>query len=351
MIRTARPLGLRVVAAIMISAAITTAVRYSFFTPLRESRIAAHGQVVAHSGPAPARHRVLVPMLLDGAIKIASLRWPYEKAFERVYGAFHLAALSLLLIALVLQLEMWFPTEQAAAGALMIASLMQLALRQQEFDLSSIPPDAVFAPHSLLEPTFVALTFVLALQQSRAWLALLVTVAALNSEVSIILPPLYLAVAGIRRSSVVMAVGYAAIWLTVTLGLRLLLGGFDGMAVRDVWQENVQHLPIAAVNVSLFLGPLWIAAVIGLRRSPAPTRRAAWLVPSYLVAVAMWGNWSDVRLLLVLYPLLAPLVLAAVFKPAGLARSHGSGALQPRGDESGERENPRAGQLVRPAPP
>ena len=314
MTRLARQLGFPVVAAIMISAAVTTAVRYSFFTPLRESRIAAHRQVVDHTGPSPARHRVLVPMLLDRPITIASTWWPYEKAFERVYGAFHLAALSLLLIALVLQLTLWFPIEQAVAGALMIASLIQLALRQQEFDLSSIPPGAVFAPHSLLEPTFVALTCVLAQQRSHAWLAILVSVAALNSEASAILPALYVAVVGIRRSSVAIAGGYAAIWLAVTLALRLLLGWTDGtQTLRDVWQANVQHLPIAAVNVSLFLGPLWVAALFGLRRVPAPARRAAWLVPLYLLAVAMWGYWSDVRLLLGVYPLLAPLVLAAVF--------------------------------------
>lgn len=311
-----RPLRLWIVAAIMTSATITTAFRYSFFTPLREARIEAHGQVVAHRGPAPARHRVLVPMLLDGPIEIVSLRWPYEKAFERVYGAFHLAALSLLLIALFLQLHAWFPPEQALAGALMIASLIQLALRQQEFDLSAIPPEAVFAPHSLLEPTFVALTCVLARHGSRVWLTILMTLAALNSEASVIVPALYLAVVGIRRSSMTMAGWYAAVWLTVTLGLRLLFGGVDGVVtVGDVWRENLQHLPLAAVNVSLYLGPLWIAALIGLRRAPAPARRAAWLVPPSLLAVAIWGHWTDVRLLLGVYPLLAPLVLAAIFEP------------------------------------
>lgn len=317
MTRLARPRQLWVVAAIMISAAITTAVRYSFFSPLRESRIAAHAEIVTHSATAPARYRLLVPMLLDQPIKIAARRWPYDKAFERVYGAFNLAALSVLLIALVVQLNLWFPIEQAVAGALMIACLIQLAMRQQEFDLSAIPPDAVFAPHSLLEPIFVALTCVLAQQGSRAWLAILVIAAALNSEVSVILPALYLAVVGIRRSSVGMAAGYAAICLTATLGLRLLIGGIDAApTLRDMWHENLQHLPIASVNVSLFLGPLWVAALIGLRRSPAPARRAAWLVPPYLLAVAMWGYWSDVRLLLGVYPLLAPLALAAIFQPA-----------------------------------
>ncbi len=254
-------------------------------------------------------------MLLDAPITILSVRWPYPKAFERVYGAFHLAALSLLLIALFVQLNLWFSREQAAAGALLIASLVQLPLRQQEFDLSSIPAAAVFAPHSLLEPTFVAITCVLAHQRSQTWLAMVIALAALNSEFSVILPAVYLAVAGVRRSSLASAGAYAALWLIVTLGVRLLVGdGASMLPTHVVWQENLQRVPIALVNVSLFLGPLWIVALIGLRRSPAATRRAAWLVPPYLLAIAAWGDWSDVRLLLGLYPLLAPLVLAAVFE-------------------------------------
>jgi hypothetical protein len=194
----------------------------------------------------------------------------------------------------------------------------------------------VFAPHSLLEPTFVALTCVLAQRRSDVWLAIVMTAAALNSEASVILPALYLAVAGVRRSSVLMAGSYAALWLTVTIGLRLLLGGIDGtLSMRDVWHENLQHLPIASVNVSLFLGPLWIAAVFGFRRAPAPARRAAWLAPAYLVAVATWGYWSDVRLLLGLYPLLAPLVLAAIFE------------RDPKTSPSGSAETP---SLPAPAP-
>jgi hypothetical protein len=265
-------------------------------------------------------------MLLDVPIKIGSMRWPYEKAFERAYGAFHLAALSLLLIALVLELHLWFPIEQSVAGALMFASLIQLALRQQEFDLSAIPPDAVFAPHSLLEPIFVALTFVLARQGANASLAILVAVAALNSEASILMPAVYLAVVGIRRSSVAMAGGQVALWLAITLGLRVLVGGIDGTSTtRDIWQANLQHLPIAVVNVSLFLGPLWIAALIGLRSARAAARRAAWLVLPYLFAIALWGYWWDVRLLLGLSPLLAPLVVAAIFEPTDDVRAGVSG--------------------------
>ena len=312
----ARPIGWRTVTAIMMSAVLVTAATYSFFTPLNEARVAAHREVVTLAASAPDRYRVLVPFALDGPIHALAAFVPYDKAVERVYGVFHLVALSLILIALVLQLSLWFTTVQSLAGALMVGSLVQLALRQQEYDLSSIPDAAVFAPHSLLEPVVIALGCVLA-RRGRQWpLAALTAVAALNSEAAIILPLLYIAVLGVSRASVLTAIGYAVIWGAVTLTLRLALGESPSVwTVREIWRENMAHLPTAFVNVALFLGPLWVVAAVGWRRAPGPIRRTAWLTAPYVAAVGVWGFWWDVRLLLGLYPLLMPLVLSAVFAP------------------------------------
>jgi hypothetical protein len=67
--RGASPIGFWTVVAILMSAVVVTAADYSFFTPLRDARMAAHREVVAHWAPAPTRHRVLVPLLLDGPIR------------------------------------------------------------------------------------------------------------------------------------------------------------------------------------------------------------------------------------------------------------------------------------------
>jgi hypothetical protein len=42
-------------------------------------------------------------------------------------------------------------------------------------------------------------------------------------------------------------------------------------------------------------------------------------VPIYLIAVAAWGYWWDVRNLAPLYPILLPPALAALFPPSGTA--------------------------------
>jgi hypothetical protein len=140
----------------------------------------------------------------------------------------------------------------------------------------------------------------------------------LNSEASIILPFLLLAVAGISRRSVAVWAAYAGIWVTVTLGLHLALGeGGATSSFAPLWRDNLRHLPIALVNIGLFLGPLWIAALVGLRRAPLAARRTAWLIPPFVAAVGIWGYWWDVRLLMSLYPLLVPLVLSALFSPSG----------------------------------
>ena len=141
-------------------------------------------------------------------------------------------------------------------------------------------------------------------------------IAALNSWVSILLPFLFLAVTGVSRASIGMSAIQFAVWVTVTLGLRALVGvGEPSMTLEQIWRENLSHVPIALVNGWLFLGPLWILAGLGLRHAPAEIRRTATLIPLYFAAVSIFGFWWDVRLLFGLYPLLLPLILSALFAP------------------------------------
>ena len=84
-----------------------------------------------------------------------------------------------------------------------------------------------------------------------------------------------------------------------------------GQALND----NLQHLPSLAINLALFLGPVWLLIPIGWRRTPEFARRAMIAVAIYLIAIAAWGYWWDVRNLTPLYPILLPPALAALFEP------------------------------------
>ena len=306
-----------VIGALLMTAALVNASDYSFLVPLREVRIAAHRDVVAHTAPAPERYRLLVPVALDLPIRVFAKVMLYDKAFGRVYAAFYFLALTSMLAVLVYELSLWFTLEQALVGALLVASTIRIALRQGEYlDLSSIPLTGVFAPQSLLEPIFVALTIVLAVRDRRWPIAVVVLAAMLNSEAGVFLPFVYLAVRGACAPAVKATFGYVIICIGVAIAIRFAAGASPATATSgQLFGENVEHLSTTLINVALFMGPLWALAALGLKRAPEAVRRLSWLIPIYLSVVAAAGVWWDVRLLMGLYPVLMPLVLSALFTP------------------------------------
>ena len=69
----------------------------------------------------------------------------------------------------------------------------------------------------------------------------------------------------------------------------------------------------ATTNVALFAGVTgWGLAAAGWRHAPPFVRQQAWIAGLYLPIVAVFGVWYEVRLLMPLYPLLIPAIVAAV---------------------------------------
>lgn len=306
-----------VLAALFVTAVAVNASDYSFLVPLQQVRRETHRAIVEGRATAPRQYQVLVPFLLDPPIRLLASVMPPDKALSRTYAAYHLLALVLLLAALFRYLRVWFSIEQALAGALIVGSTIRIVLRQGEYwDGSSIPESSVFAPSSLLEPSSIALGLLL-IGANRRWLfAGLVAIAAANSEAAVLLPLLFLVTRPLTGDRLVAGLGYFSVWAAVTLAVRLAVGGATlppeiGLALTS----NLQHLPSLAINLALFLGPVWLLVAAGWRRTPIFARRATIVVPLYMVAVALWGYWWDVRNLTPLYPLLLPPALAALFDP------------------------------------
>lgn len=86
------------------------------------------------------------------------------------------------------------------------------------------------------------------------------------------------------------------------------------MPVAEVWVTNLtpEGLRRTLVNVSCGLVPLLVMAVWGWRRAAQFPQRVAWLVPAYLAVLLPFAVWWEVRLWMSLYPVLLPLVLAAI---------------------------------------
>jgi len=303
-----------VLAAIFVTAAATNANDYSFLVPRQDVRLAMHRAVIDRTAPAGARYHVLVPYLTEPLVQLLSPRMTYEVAFRRVYALYYLSALTALFAALFWYLSLWFSDVQALAGSLLVGSTIRIVLRQGEYlDLSSIPTSSVFSPWSLLEPIAVTAALMLMVKDRRWLLALLIAIASLNSEAALLLPAIYLLTRPASRETLLTGLGYAAISGLVLIGLRALLGAAPLVA-------EAPNLQTAAINLVLYLGPVWLLAAFGTSLAPVFVRRAALAIPLYLVAVITIGPSWDLRLMTPLYPLVLPLALSALFVPREGAR-------------------------------
>lgn len=305
-------------AAVLATAVAVNASDYSFLVPLQQVRINTHRAVIGGRAEEPRGQQILVPYLLDPPIRALATVMPPDKALTRVYAVYHLAALTLLLATLFFYLRVWFTAEQALVGTLIVGSTIRIVLRPGEYwDLSSIPLSSVFAPASLLEPTLIALGLLLIHADRRWWLAGLIAIAAVNSDAAGLLPLLFLVARPLTAGRINAGSGYLFLWA----GVRVVVGGLvagNGVLrpqALEALSENLQHLPSLAINLALFLGPVWLLIPLGWRRTPEFARRAMIAVPIYLLAIAAWGYWWDVRNLAPLYPILLPPALAALFAP------------------------------------
>ena len=295
---------------ILLTAAGVSAYDWSFRVddPIKQERLDTHSRIVNRTARAPERYRVLVPYLLEPPVRALTRFMPYEKAFGRVYAAFYLLAITVMLYALHLSLRTFFTTEQALVGVLVAASTLPMALRYH-----------AYSPYSLLEPTFFALALVWLREQRHVRLVLLMLVATLNRETGIFIAFFLLAVAPLDRPHLRRAAVLLTIWAATFLGLRWYAGDapryFD---LQTTWHGNthtLEQLAIAATSWILRLGAFWLYAAIGISRAPAFVRRSALVLPAYALTILVWGTWVEVRLWLPMYPVILPLALSYLFTP------------------------------------
>ena len=246
-----------------------------------------------------------MPVLAEAVIRPLTYWIPSTKAVFFVYAAYATVALSLFLATLYAYGPLWAPDVIALLGTLAIAAMITVALDEQYFQ-----------PWSLLEPSLFGIGLWGLAHARLGLVALIVALAGLTRETAVFLPLAALLVWGRpTRRSLAYCGGLMAIWATVFLGLRLGLGSAPAvMPVAEVWVTNLtpEGLRRTLVNVSCGLVPLLVMAVWGWRRAAQFPQRVAWLVPAYLAVLLPFAVWWEVRLWMSLYPVLLPLVLAAI---------------------------------------
>jgi len=294
--------------ALVASAAAVIAYRYFSLVdrPNLVPRLTLHQQILAGTAPSPYRYRMLAPLsaeLLRRVLNILGAR----QAFLLAYAIYDLVAILFSLIALYLWVRRWFSWELSLIGVLFIASTMPIALQNHYFQ-----------PWSLLEAGFFSLALLAIRAKRYGCLALLVLLATLNRETAVFIPltlfVAYLEFPGVSSRQdwkpLLLSLALLLEWAMVYGALRCLQGNAPhGLTVQALLTKNLSriNLLLALVHGGLFFGCFWLFVILGYRDAPPFVRRAARVLPLYLLAIAIWGVWYEVRLLMPLYPFLLPL--------------------------------------------
>lgn len=304
--------------------------------PQAAARAELHASIIAGTAGSPYQYRVLVPFVVEAARRLMDFVMSAESALLFAYVLYDFIAIWAFLILLGKLFATWFTGEQSLIGSLLVACLLPVSLR-----------DHYYQPWSLLEATLFTAALLLMCRQREgvesAWrnylgLAAVVLVASLNRETAVFIPVAFAAANFApprampremvsRRKALLLTLGYLALWGVVFLALRWLRGPAEPVETIDsVLGRNLRPTALRNlfVNLGLFLGPLWFLTILGFRKAPIFVRRVAWVIPFYVVAVALWGVWYEVRLLMPLYPILVAFVLSFLYvrgtESPGLAR-------------------------------
>lgn len=279
--------------------------------PKQQPRAALHAQIVDKTAPSPYRYRVLVPFAAETMARAARPVLGERRSLLLAYGLIEAAAIVALILVLFRFFAVFYGPLPALVGALIVNLSLVVALR-----------DHYFQPWSLTNAVAFGLAALLLCRRRLVAFAVLVVIASMNRETSVILPFLYIATLGRRESagrSVIVFLLLCALWCGGYLLVRLFQGDAPYIyPLGTILEKNLsaKYIGFMLLNIPLFLGFVWIFAARGIRTAPLFIRRLALFVPFYIVLVLVFGIWKEVRLLMPLYPAVVPAALSFLFPAA-----------------------------------
>ena len=280
-------------------------------------------QIAQGSAEDPYRGRILVPWILVHVERADGFMFNLLR-LDQIQFAYYLFAFVLVLfMCRVMLTALGFDRAVGLGGALLVAALLPLALR-----------DHGYQAWSWLEAATFPLAVIMTLKKVPLFLfAILGFFAALNRETAIILPLIPLAVAWSNRQSLsppqretrylLMAGALACSTLLTRLILMFIWPGQAEVRVitpdevRE-WNLLPESLFLTAQRLIPFLGGLIILTCVGLvlRRYPKDSLSIAVFTIPPLVAIWIYfALWWEVRVLLPVVILLLPLALSSIFAP------------------------------------
>jgi hypothetical protein len=263
--------------------------------PWRDYQAAEHARVIAGTFDSPDQYRIMTYALAEGLVRLGV---PVHSAHEIWRVIFTATAL----FVFYRFVRGWFPPLQAALGMFMVAAAIPLTYVYYMMQVSDPLNTLIFF-----------LAFWAMREQRDLWLLPLVGVGMLNRESPLMLPVFYMAVRWGQpwRSWIGLLLATTLLAIGVYFGLRLWIGPRPPCCSTDPiehllinftdWRAYVDALGV--LNIALWAG--WL----GWRRRPAFLRRAALVVPVFLIPYLMFGTVREARYYLPVLAVLVPMTL------------------------------------------
>lgn len=118
---------------------------------------------------------------------------------------------------------------------------------------------------------------------------------------------------------------YVVIWLAIFIGLRLVLG--DAPYYSEIASRNTSDPRVTSEIIlhNALLLPLWLLLFVGWSKGERPLRRAFIVMTlPYLVLLAFFAVWNEVRLWMPVFTVALPMIASAfTYLPALLPEEEG----------------------------
>jgi hypothetical protein len=261
----------------------------------RDYQAEEHVSIIAGNFLSPDQYRILTYALAEGLVRLGA---PIHSAHE----IWRVLFTSLSLFVFYRYARGWFSPLVALMGMFMLAAAMPLTYVYYMFQVTDPLNMLVFF-----------LAFWAIRERRDGWLVPLVGIGMFNRESPILIPVFYLAIRWGQpwRQWLPMCIGLLVLATAVYFGLRIAYGpklpccSTDPLEHLEVnftdWRAYVDALGV--LNVALWGG--WI----GWRRRPQFLRRAALVVPLFLVPYLLYGTVREARYYLPILAILIPMAL------------------------------------------
>lgn len=267
-------------------------------------RYALHHEIINGTAGSPYRYRVLIPYLAEILVQLFTSAGIRQKSsFQAAYFIINIISIFSFLHLSYKFFRCFYSQNTALIGILFIGCMIHIGLQ-----------DHYYQPWSITEAVFFVAALLLLKRQQMKFLWPLVIVASLNRETAILIPALIFFHSGATppknqkfRQYKHFLYAFLA-WLAAFAGLRHHHGFADHViSIHSLINLNLKPSQIlkTALNAFLLLGGWWIILIHAVRKCNQNTFLSqSWLILIvYIPLVLVFGVWSEVRLLIPLYPL------------------------------------------------